>query len=554
MTFSRIAGLVFPLIVIGSADASALDLPDTAKPVVQAIRIEGDLKLTGDLSDPRWQLAQPVEMKYEVTPGENTPAPQRTFVRVLYNKDNIYFGVDCQDSNPSAIRAHITDRDKMFDDDFFDVILDTYGDFQRGYEIVVNPYGIQGDLLMTSGNEDPSYDMVWESEASIGREGWKAEMAIPFKSLRFPAIPVQNWHIVFIRNMPRASRVQMSWVPLDRNNPCLLCQDGLLKGIQDVQSVTTVDLLPYVVGQESGALNDFSNPSSSFDNGKIKGRVGIGLRYSPTPDVSVEGVVNPDFSQVESDATQISVNSNFALFYPEKRPFFLTNSDIFQNQTQTFYSRTINNPLGAARVNGKSGSFSFAYLAASDRNTPFIVPGEETSDYVATDLQSFSNVARAKYDLGDESFIGGTVITRNTGSAHNYVGGFDWNYKFWANWYFQGETFYTDTKEVNDTTLLESTRTFGSTGKDAAFNGQEYGGLGSQLVIRRDGRTFGFWFRYIDRSPLFQAQDGFVPSNDQRMGMFNEYLQFYPNDAFIDNWSIGANAGLHFNHDQVRKE
>ncbi len=532
----------------------AFDSPDTTKPVIRAVRIDGDLAVTGKLTDPRWELAKPVEIKYEMQPGENTPAPQQTIVRVLFNSDYVYFGFDCKDSNPAAIRAHVTDRDKMFDDDYAVVLLDTYGDYQRTYELMVNPYGIQGDLLRTGTNEDDSFDMLWESAAAVNDSGWTAEYAIPFKSLRFPSVKEQRWIVMLGRNYPRASRAIFSWTPVDRNNPCLVCQGGILEGITGVQSVTSVDVLPYVVGQQSGAMGDDSDPTSSFENGKLRGRIGGGVRYAPTPDLAVEGVINPDFSQVESDATQISVNSSFALFYSEKRPFFLYGTDLFQNQTGTYYSRTINNPLGAARVIGKSGSLSFAYLAASDRNTPFIVPGEESSDFISTDLRSFSNVARARYDFGKEDFIGGMITTRNTGQAHNYVAGLDWNYKFWENYYFRGETFYSDTKEVNDTSLFSSTRALGSTGRDAGFNGEQYGGAAYQVELRRDARDYSYALRYQDQAPTFQAQNGFAPRNNNRTWFLQQNYTFYPNNALFDTWSISMNGGLHFNHDWTRKE
>jgi len=554
MKKAKSAGLVFVYIFLYSSRSVGLEFPDTARPVIRAVRIGENIKLTGKLDDPRWDLAQPVELKYEINPGENSPAPQHTFVKMLYDKDYVYFGFDCRDTDPSKIRAHISDRDKIFDDDFVDVIVDTYGDYQRGYELVVNPYGIQGDLLMTSGNEDASHDFVWESAASIDKDGWTAELAVPFKSLRFPAVPTQHWNVSFIRTIPRASRLQVSWTRIERDNPCFLCQGGIIEGISNVQSVASVDVLPYVAAQQSGALDDDSDPTSSFRNGKAKGRIGGGVRYSPTPDLAFDGVVNPDFSQVESDATQISVNSNFSLFYSEKRPFFLLGADILQNNTQTYYSRTINNPLGAARVMGKSGSLSFAYLAASDRNSPFIVPGEETSDYIATSLQSFSNIARARYDFGKETFLGGMLETRNTGPAHNYLGGIDWTYKFWENYYIQGELFYADTKEVNDTDLFSDTRALGSTGDDAAFNGEQYGGSSALLVFRRSARNYSFYLQYTDRSPTFQAQDGFIPNNNLRTGTFQQNYEFYPNNAWLDTWGIGLNSGLHYNYDDVRKE
>ncbi|MGA3245207.1 MAG: DUF5916 domain-containing protein [Bacteroidota bacterium] len=550
----RIPILLLLLNFIGSAIAIASVSPDSARQKINAIRIESEIELTGKLSDPRWNLAQPVQIGFEVTPGENTPASQKTSVRILYTAEYAYLGFDCKDTNPSSIRAHITDRDKIFDDDYVGIILDTYGDYQRAYEFMVNPYGIQADLMRVGGNEDDSFDTVWKSAASISDSGWSAILAIPFKSLRFPSTREQNWVALLFRNIPRTSREQISWTPYDRNNPCFLCQGGMIVGIAEVQSTNSVELLPYVVGQQRGALRDESDPSTAFENGKVSGRIGGGIRYSPSPDLSVEAVVNPDFSQVESDATQISVNSTFALNYPEKRPFFLYGADLFKNQTGIFYSRTINNPLGAARVIGKSGSLSFGYLAASDRNTPYIVPGEESSDFISTNLDSFSNVARARYDFGNETYVGGIVTTRNTSTAHNYVGGVDWNVRFLSNYAFTGELFYSDTKEVNDLSLLSSTMEFGSTGHDAAFNGEQYGGAAYLLSLRRDARDYSVAMQYMDRTPTFQAQDGFVPNNNTRMLFLQQQYTFYPNDALLDNWAIEGNAGLHFNHDGIRKE
>jgi hypothetical protein len=205
-------------------------------------------------------------------------------------------------------------------------------------------------------------------------------------------------------------------------------------------------------------------------------------------------------------------------------------------------------------VIGKSGSFSFGYLMASDRNTPYVIPGEESSDFIATNEESFSNVARARYDFGNETFVGGNLTARNTSTAHNYVGGVDWNYRFWENCAFRGELFYSDTKEPNDLSLLSSTRTFGSTGHNAAFNGEQYGGASYQLAIRRDARDYSVGLQYMDRAPTFQAQSGFVPNNNTRMWFLQQQYTFYPNNALLDNWTIEANAGLHFNHDGTRKE
>lgn len=546
--------LLVVLLVCCHSCLYAEPLPAPSKPSLKAVRIDGSLRLSGKLDDPRWNLAVPIEIGYEAQPGENIPAPQQTTVRVLYNADRVYFGFFCRDSNPSAIRAHITDRDKIFDDDFVALVMDTYGDYQRSYEFMVNPYGIQADLMRVGNNEDDSFDTIWESAASMNDSGWTAEMAIPFKSIRFPSQRVQTWYAMIGRIYPRASRSLLSWTPIDRNNPCFICQGGAIEGITGVESVTSADILPYVVGQQSGALRDDEDPGSGFENGRFRGRIGTGLRYAPSPDFAVEGVINPDFSQVESDAAQISVNSTFALFYPEKRPFFLQGAEMLKNETQTFYSRTINNPIASARVIGKSGALSYSYLAASDRNTPFIVPGEESSDYISTGRTSFSNIARARYDFGHESFAGAMVTTRNLSDAHNYVAGADWGYRFGGSYTFKGELFYSATKEVKDSLLLDDTRTFGGTGRTARFDGESYGGTSAFVSLRRDARDLSFNVSYQDRHPTFQAQSGFVPNTDTRVGSLSYQYTFYPSHGILDQWTISAEQGMHFNYDGVKKE
>ena len=375
----RILALLFFLVgILGNSASTATELSKNQKGFsVAAVKIQNDIKLTGRLSDPQWASAPTVECPFEIQPGENIPASQRTYVKMLYNARFIYFGFVCTDSTPSAIRAHISDRDNIFSDDFVFIALDTYADNQRAYEFVVNPYGIQGDLMRTGSNEDASWDAVWYSKATVNDTGYVVEMAIPFKSIHFPSNKSQDWTVMVIRNLPRASRQQFSWTPFDRNDPCSICQGGTLKGLKDLEATGTMEVLPYAMGFQAGNLTNSDDPTSQFSNGKVSGRIGGGVKFSPNPSLFAEAVINPDFSQVESDATQISVNSSYAIYYPEKRPFFLDGADIFNTPLTDFYSRMINNPLGAAKLIEKTDGLTIAYLAASDRNSPFTIAEEE---------------------------------------------------------------------------------------------------------------------------------------------------------------------------------
>ncbi|HQT90572.1 MAG TPA: DUF5916 domain-containing protein [Candidatus Kryptobacter bacterium] len=535
-------------------DGFPYDSTNPEKYRITAVHIDREIQLTGKLSDPLWQSATPVELNYEIQPGENTPARQRTLVYVLFSSDRLYFGFRAFDSDPKAIRSHITDRDRMTDDDFVGVILDTYGTMQSGYEFFVNTYGIQFDAMRTSNNEDGSFDCVWYSAGNVNDTGYTAEMAIPFKSLRFAPDEKQHWMVEFLRNLPRDSRYQMTWTPIDRNNPCILCQGGTIEGIQGIEAANNLELLPYAMAAQTGSMGDVEDPASEFTAGPIKGRVGIGLKYAPSSDLVLGAVVNPDFSQIESDAAQISVNNTFSIFYPEKRPFFLEGADLFGTLASAFYSRMINNPLGASKLTQKSGSFSLAYLVAYDRESPFIVPGEEGSDFVGTSEKSLSNVVRAKYDFGSESFIGGLFTSRNFSAAHNYMGGLDWNFLFAGNFYFVGQALLSDTRELNNLSIFDNQRHYGSTQYTAAFDGEQYGGGGMQADLKRNARDYSFDLSYVRVSPTFQAQDGFITSTNTRVLSYWHGYWVYLNNSIIENASLQTSSGLHFNDEGFLKE
>lgn len=521
-------------------------------PALTALHIDHPLHLDGKLDDPLWRSAKPVELGFEFDPGENIAAPQTTLAYALYTRETLYFGFMCRDTQPQEIRANLSDRDKIFQDDYVLVSLDTYGDYQRAYQLAVNPFGIQGDRLATLNGEDKDYDLIWQSAAVQNDSGWTAELAIPFKSLRFPNQDEQSWRIHLMRNLPRSSRIQLSWMPIDRNNPSQFTQSGRLLGLQGIRASGSLEILPYALGQQTGALADAASPGNGLVYNKMKGRIGGGIQYAPGPNFSLDAVINPDFSQIETDADQISVNTTFALDYPEKRPFFLTGQDLLQ--TPMYYSRSINNPAGAGRIIGKSGALSYLLLAAMDRNTTFIIPGEEESDTVPSDVQSVASIGRLRYDMGDESYVGGMLLARNLNGGHNYVAGVDWNRRFWNNWYFSGEGFVSHTQELDDLRLLNSGRPLGRDGRTAALDGESYYGNGIHLVLNRDTRSYDLGVVYNDFSPTYQTYNGMFPNTDYRQIYTDQIYTFYPKDSFIDRWELEVASNLQFNHANQRKE
>ncbi|OGU61366.1 MAG: hypothetical protein A2V66_15900 [Ignavibacteria bacterium RBG_13_36_8] len=516
-----------------------------------AVRINQPIELNGKLDDPVWSSAIPFLLQHEVLPGDNLPAQQKTIVRVLYDDENIYFGFECFDSNPSMIRANITDRDKIFNDDYVEIILDTYCDYQKGYSFAVNPFGVKGDKLIYQDEEDENADWIWHSAASINERGWTAEFAIPFSSLSYSQKEIQTWGLHIFRYLPRSSMTKLSWIPMDRNDPGYLSQAGLLTGLTNLKSTGGVEILPYAMGQQSGARTNLSNPSSNFVYDKFESRFGAGIKYAPSTDFTLDAVINPDFSQVESDADQISVNTTFALLYDEKRPFFLVGRELLSSPM--YYSRSINDPLVAARVHGKSGSLSYLAMSAYDRNTVVVLSGQERSTTVASNLKSLANIGRVRYEFGNESYLGGMIYTRNISDAHNYVIGMDWNYKFWGNWYFGGEAFLSNTKELNDPAVCNSARQFGDTGHDAAFNGENYWGYSLIAWVVNTTRSYKWSISAVDISPTHLSYNGILTVNGYRALYAKIDHIFYPQNSFIDKGTIGFNSSIRFNYEGPKR-
>lgn len=552
--FARSAAIALPVCLLISVSARSQITVNQRNYVIDAVRIDRDLDLTGKLSDPIWKLSNAVGCPFEVDPGENTPARQPTRVRVLYNSRFLYFGFVCVDSNVPSIRAHVTDRDNNFQDDFVFVGIDPFRNNQRAYEFVVNPLGIQADLMRTANNEDPSWDAVWYSKGALNDSGYTVEIAIPFASIRFPSEPTQDWSVMLIRNNPRESRYQNSWTPVNRNDPCSVCMSGTLRGLTGLEATRTIEVLPYAMGYQSGRLNDLSDPASGFSNDRVNGRVGIGGKYAPNSSFWLEGVINPDFSQIESDATQISVNSTFAIFYPEKRPFFQDGADLFTTNLRQFYSRMINNPLFATKIASKTRHLTLAYVGAEDRNSAFFIPGDEGNDAIASSAKSFSNVLRGRYDFGTRSFVGAFLTARDFSDAHNYTGSVDWNLSLGETYTFLGQAIIAHTKELTDTAVYANPNRYGGTRFTKAFDGESYGGTDITIQLRRDARELSFELTYQDCSPTFQAQDGFITENDFRIGQAQTSYAFYPNGGVVDYGNVFLVGLLQSNYEGARKQ
>src|SRR5690606_37098291 len=237
------------LILCGTTPAVAqTPFVPNEKPRLEVGRAAGAIKIDGELDDAGWIGAAKADNFAEHTPGDKVRPPVATEVLVTYDAESFYLAFICYD-DPATVRVTMRDRDEIFSDDYVGIILDTYGDAAWAYELFVNPYGLQGDLKMLSdGEEELTFDIVFDSRGKLTAQGWQAEVAIPFSSLRFPHRQVQEWRATFWRNRSRSSRERSTWAAIDRNEPCFTCQFGYLTGIEGAAPGSRLEVLPSLVG------------------------------------------------------------------------------------------------------------------------------------------------------------------------------------------------------------------------------------------------------------------------------------------------------------------
>jgi hypothetical protein len=511
-------------------------------------------RIDGHLDDPMWANALRLDNFCEISPGDNTQPPCRTEALFAYDSENFYMGFICYDDSPDQIRASISDRDDIFRDDFVGVMVDTFGDKQNAYELFVNPYGIQGDLRRTQNNEDSSFDTIWESSGHINSVGWVAEAAVPFRSLRFPDEHEQEWLMHVLRIRPRNSREQHSWAPLDRGESCLFCQAGKFRGMEGVNAGKNLEILPYAIANQSGGLIDPDNPALGFENGDAGGDAGVGVKYGITPNLTLDFTYNPDFSQIESDAAQVDVNTTFALFFPEKRPFFLEGREIFRSNN-LIYTRSLNNPRLATKLTGKMGKYTVGYILGRDDNSPFVVPFEDNSE-MALGGKSVSNILRIKRDILSDSYVGFIATDRRLESGSNSIFVADGDVRFLENYRLSGQLGLSNTVEPDDPELSAdfSDTTFGDEKYTTVFDGESFKGTNLRLELYRDARYWNFSVWYNDVSPTFRANNGFVSNNNYRSGGLWTGVLFQPNHRVFEKLQPQFNYGLEHNHDNVFKD
>ena len=381
--------------------------------------VDGKPTLDGKLDEPLWQQATKFDLPYETNPGENTPASVKTTVYLAENGSHLLVAFVAEDPDPTKIRAYLRDRDSAWNDDFVGLVLDTFDDQRRAYEIFANPLGAQMDLIKEeqSGNEDASWDGLWDVVGKINDKGYIVEFEIPFSTLRFQNTKgAQQWGIDALRFRPRANRYRLSNNIRDRNDRCYSCGFAKFRGFAGAEAGKNLEIAPTLtmsVGQQRASTG------AAFSSEGIKFDPGVDVKWGPTPNLTLNATLNPDFSQVESDSAQLDVNNTFALFYPEKRPFFLEGADHFSTPNQLLYTRNVSDPDVGLRATGRNGQQTYGVFVARDTVTNLLRPGVYGSRLARYDTASNDAALRYRYDLKGNNSVGVLATERRGDDYYN---------------------------------------------------------------------------------------------------------------------------------------
>jgi hypothetical protein len=416
-----------PMLAAQGVAPNAAPAAETAPRVVP--HTDDSIEVDGILDEALWRQALIIELDVEINPRENAPAPVETFLYVMENGSHLLVAFDAHDSEPDKIRAYLRDRDASWNDDWVGVFLDTFNDQRRAFEFFVNPLGVQMDATMddVNGGESDAWDAIWESAGNIGDAGYTVEMAIPFSQLRFQrTADRQTWGFEGMRNYPRDDQVRLSSKPRDRGRNCFLCQFDKISGFATAEPGRGLEVVPSLTASRTDERDAATNKLVEGDG---ESEVGLNLRWAVTPDMIANIALNPDFSQIEADVPQLEVNNQFALFYPETRPFFLEGADFFSTPINAVFTRTVADPDFGAKLTGTSDKNTYGVFAAEDAVTNLLFPGPLRSSSDSLAQSNSTLVGRYQRGFGANSAVGAVVTTRSGDDYHNHVVGFDGLYR-----------------------------------------------------------------------------------------------------------------------------
>ncbi len=513
------------VLLLGGTSASALAAEPLSIP-----RVTPAIVVDAELNEPQWQQALEMPIIYDTKPAENTPAPVKTMARVMEDGEFFYISFVAEDPDPSQIRAYYRDRDKMWDDDSIGIKLDTYNDSKLAYQFFVNALGVQGDAIENeiTKTESDAWDGIWQSAGKITATGYQIEVAIPLRLLNFnDRLDLQRWKLELLRFYPRDVRHRLSSNKIEREDPCWICQMQTVEGFRGVRQSNHFTLVPsLVMGVEQ--QRDVTPAGNSDWQSDRNIEPSLDVKWGITPDISLNATLNPDFSQIEADEAQVSMNDTFALFFDEKRPFFLDNADYFSSPLDLVYTRNVSSPDAGLKLTGRVDQQSFAVFAAKDKDTTFIIPGNISSDLGYINAKSDNAVLRYRYDLNPKLSLGWISTLRSSDDYHNYVHGLDLKYQATAQDKVVAQLLHSDSAYPQQLAAQFD-------GEARLRLGEDLSGVGQYLAYEHESRSFAWYSRYLGYSEGFRADMGYMPQTDWTKQVHGASYQWFSETNWWNN-------------------
>jgi hypothetical protein len=491
-------------------------------------RIDSSAVIDGNLTETAWSRAARLTGFSQYQPVDGRPAEEPTEVLVWYAADAIYFGIRAREIHGDVVRATKANRDDIASEDHVQILLDTENGRQLAFLFGVNPLGVQQDGTRSSqfaggaggasatgggfrninpldGTVDLNPDYVFESKGHLVPGGYEVEIRIPFKSLRYQDSNVQAWGIHILRRIQH-SGYQDTWAPAIRANANFLAQSGTLEGLHDMRRGLVLEATPTMTARLDGSPR--SNGDRTY---KSQSDFGADAKWGIRQNLTLNATINPDFSQVEADVGQVLLNERFALFYPEKRPFFLDGLELFDTPNQLIYTRRIVAPRGGLKLAGKLASANVAAMLVQD---------DRDYSWRQSRIPMFG-VARLRRDFGRNYTLGTVLTTREDGTDYSRLAGADFRF-------YHSKLYFAQFQAAQS--WLDS---LGTTRSGSLL----------QADWDRTGRAWGFHYTLRGVEPGFGASAGFV----NRTGIvearaFNRLSFYGAKDALVQTYGTFLGA------------
>ncbi len=489
---------------------------DTNPVPVQIPKVSAEPRIEDYLSESGPHPGAMIAAFRQREPGDGSPASRATTAYLSYDDDHLYAVFVCQD-DPNLVRAHMSKRDDTWNDDSVSLYLDTFHDGKHAYAFSVNPLGIQTDSLVTEGSpSDASFDTLWNAHGRLTADGYIVWMAIPFKSLRFSNTQSQTWGVALERSILRNGENSF-WPYITLSKQGFVPQMGAVTGMADLATGRNIQLIPYIAGTTSQALDYTSGrlqPQNDF-------RAGMDAKIVLHNAFSLDVMLNPDFSQVESDDPQVTINQRYEVYFPEKRPFFLENAGYFQTPINLFFSRRIVDPEVGVRLTGKIGDWAIGLLGTDDRSDSSNTTVSTTNSAWFSGKRATNAVAHVQREFGKQSYVGFLFTDHNFGLLSNQVYSAETKIYLSPTWSFTGQLVHSD---------------------DRDSTGTPRHGSGGYAELLRTGRHFSYSLDYLDLGPNFRTDLGYVKRVDIRQ--VQQYAGYFwrPEDSPVV--SIGPSVTL----------